>query len=79
MQESHIEEGKKDLNFSEYGNYSKRKQESKLKSMAKQIKSGEMPLNSYTMIHKDAMLSIENKKLLLNWIEKIQDSLEQNY
>lgn len=77
--EQHIMDGKKDLNFSEFGNYSKRKQESKFKSMIKQVQSGEMPLDSYTMIHKNAKLSDEKKKVLIGWIKKIQDSLSTDY
>lgn len=73
--ENHINEGKKDLNFSEFGNYAVRKQQSKLKSIVKQIKSGEMPLPSYTLIHKNAILSKTKKEILINCIEKIQDSL----
>lgn len=77
--ENHIKDGKKDLNFSEFGNYSKRKQESKFKSMIKQVQSGEMPLDSYTMIHKNAKLSDQKKKVLIGWIKKIQDSLSTDY
>jgi hypothetical protein len=73
--DDHIKEGKKELNFSEYGNYSKRKQLGKLKGMAKEIKSGDMPLSSYTLIHRYAILSPEDKQILLTWIEKTRDSL----
>lgn len=44
------------------GNYSARKQNNKLDRIAKQIKSNEMPLSSYTMIHKNATLSATQKK-----------------
>jgi uncharacterized membrane protein len=76
--DGHIKEGKENLNFSEYGSYSKRKQRNKLDRMIKQIKSDEMPLASYTMMHKDAVLSNENKRVLLNWIEKKSDSISAN-
>jgi hypothetical protein len=69
--EEHIKEGKKDLNFSEFGNYSKRKQESKLKAMGKQIKSDEMPLSSYTLIHRNAILTTTEKEELINWINEV--------
>ncbi|MFT7396756.1 MAG: hypothetical protein ACI96G_001521, partial [Flavobacterium sp.] len=41
--DSHINEGKENLNFSEYGTYSRRKQRSKLDRIIKQIQSDEMP------------------------------------
>ena len=70
--ESHIEEGKENLNFSEWGSYSKRKQNSKLYRIGKQIKSNEMPLASYTLIHKNAILTPTQKEEVINWINKIQ-------
>jgi hypothetical protein len=77
--ESHIREGKEELNFSEYGNYSQRKQNSKLKAISKQIKLNEMPLASYTLIHKNAILSSSQKQEVMNWIEKTSDSLSSKY
>jgi hypothetical protein len=73
--ESHIKEGKENLNFNEWGNYSNRKQNNKLDRIAKQIESNEMPLSSYTMIHKNATLSATQKKEIINWISQLKDSL----
>ena len=73
--DNHISEGKENLNFSEFDNYSKRKQGNKLSEMIKQIKADEMPLASYAIIHKNAILTQENKKILLDWIEKTKDSI----
>jgi hypothetical protein len=73
--ESHIAAGKENLNFNEWGNYSGRKQNNKLDRIAKQIKSNEMPLSSYTMIHKNATLSATQKKEIINWISQLKDSL----
>lgn len=73
--DDHIKEGKENLNFSEFGNYSKRKQENKLERIIKQVESDEMPLSSYTLIHRNAILTKENKALLINWIEKRRDSI----
>jgi hypothetical protein len=72
---NHINEGKEDLNFNEYGNYSKRKQLSKLKAMNEEIKENEMPLASYTLIHKNAILTTSQKQEVINWIQKTRDSL----
>ncbi|WP_426095991.1 heme-binding domain-containing protein [Flavobacterium sp. DSR2-3-3] len=73
--EEHIKDGKKDLNFNEFGRYSKRKQENKLEAIIKQIKSDEMPLASYTLIHKNAILTPTQKEEIINWIIKTKDSL----
>ena len=61
MLNNHIQNGKKDLNFSDFGSYSLRRQQSKLKSIASQINDGEMPLSSYTWMHKmHALLKMKN-------------------
>ena len=76
IMERHIRNGKKDLNFSEFGNYSKRRQESKFESIIKQVKSGEMPLASYTILHKDSKLTSMQKETVINWIDSILRSYE---
>lgn len=75
LMESHIAAGKENLNFNEWGNYSSRKQNNKLDRIAKQIQSNEMPLASYTLIHKNATLSATQKKEVLDWINKTKDSI----
>lgn len=67
--EDHIAQAKKELNLSEFGNYSPRRQRSKLKAMASQIEDGDMPLASYTLIHRDADLSDQERKILKAWID----------
>src|SRR5687767_837894 len=64
--ERHIRNAKKELNFSEFGNYSKRRQESKLEGISKQVKSGEMPLASYTWLHKNSKLTQQQKEMIIN-------------
>ncbi len=77
MLANHIKHGKKDLNFSDFGSYPARKQQSKLKAIASQIKDGEMPLYSYTIIHKNARLSKEEKSLIIDWAQNAKDSLDK--
>jgi hypothetical protein len=73
--DGHIKEGKENLNFSEFGTYSKRKQSSKLEAVSKQVKSDEMPLASYTLIHGKAVLATSQKEDLINWANNLKDSL----
>ncbi|WP_417364089.1 heme-binding domain-containing protein [Galbibacter sp.] len=73
--EDHIKEGKAEFNFNEWHNYSDRRKNSKLRSIIKQIENGEMPLDSYTLIHKDAILSENDKKVVIDFIIKLKDSL----
>ena len=76
IMENHIKKGKADLNFSEFGSYSKRKQENKLDRIVKQINADEMPLASYTMIHKDAILNTTQKEQIIMWINSTQNNNE---
>lgn len=72
----HIKEGKAALNFDEFGSYSKRRQLSKLKSIAGSVKDGSMPITSYTWMHPNAKLSAENKALIIDWATRTRDSLQ---
>jgi hypothetical protein len=75
----HITEGKRGLNFDEYTNRSIRYQYNKLEEVQKQIKEGEMPLDSYNWIHKDAVLSEQEKNTLINWAESIRNAIKAKY
>ena len=73
--EDHIKEGKAELNFNEWDSLSSRRKSSKLRSIIKQIESGEMPLDSYTLIHKDAKFSEAEAEELISFITQLKDSL----
>ena len=74
--EDHIQEGKDELNFNEWAEYSDRRKNSKLRSIISQIEEDKMPLDSYTLIHRDAILSDEDKTLIVDFITALKDSLE---
>jgi hypothetical protein len=73
--ENHIQEGKSELNFNEWANYSDRRKKSKLKSIISQIKNDKMPIFSYTLIHRNAKLSEKEKITITEWLLKLRDSL----
>lgn len=73
--ENHIKKGKKELNFSSIGSYSNRRLKSKLKSIKSQVRDNEMPLSSYTLIHRNAKLTERDKELIMEWASKLLDSL----
>jgi hypothetical protein len=72
---SHIKDGKEELNFSEFGQYSIRRQRSKLFAITKSIEDGTMPLRSYTLVHSHSRLTAHEKALLINWANQAKDSL----
>ena len=73
--ENHIKDGKEELNFNEWDTYSNRRKNSKLKSIISQVKDDEMPLASYTLIHKDAKLSKSEKTLIIDYIKNLKENL----
>ena len=64
---NHIDDGKKSLNFSDLSSFSKKKLDHRMKDIAEQVDSREMPLNSYTIIHRYAILDSGQVLLIKNW------------
>ena len=66
----HIREGKSHLNFSEWENYSNREKIGLLEEIKDEVGSGNMPLKSYLLIHRDAKLNSEESSTLIKWAEQ---------
>lgn len=75
----HVQEGKHELNFNEFGTYPVRKQYHKLEEVTEQVKEGEMPLSSYTLIHTDAKLIDQEKATLTDWVNSIRATMKAKY
>ena len=75
----HVNDGKKHINYDEYTNKSLRYQYHKMEETIEMIKEGEMPLDSYTWVHKDAKLSDEEKVKLTSWAETVMKDMESKY
>ena len=75
----HINEGKEELNFDEFASYSPRKKYHKLKELEELVNEGEMPLSSYTLMHKDAVLSAQQKETLISWSKSVRAEMETQY
>ncbi|MCC4227426.1 MULTISPECIES: heme-binding domain-containing protein [Flavobacteriaceae] len=73
--EDHIKNGKAELNFNEWGDYSDRRKNSKLRSIISQIEDDEMPLDSYTFIHWDAKFSKSEKKEIIKYMTQLKNKL----
>lgn len=76
---NHIKDGKRHLNFSEFLSYRIAKQYHKLEEVEETVEEGEMPLSSYTIIHRDAKLTEAQKRLLIEWSRSVRDSLKATY
>ena len=75
----HIKKGKKGMNLDEYTNKRLRYQYHKMEEVIEMVKEGKMPLNSYTWMHKDAILSQDEKNILINWANSVMDTMKAKY
>ncbi len=71
LMDKHIREGKAELNFSEFGNYSDRMKRNKMQSIGSQVEDGEMPLPSYLMMHDEAKISNSDKEGLAVFLNNL--------
>jgi hypothetical protein len=65
----HVNEGKEELNFSEFTTYSKKRQHHKFEEIKEAVTDGWMPLDSYKWIHKDAILTKEQSAAIAKWCD----------
>ena len=75
----HIIEGKKELNFSTFSSSPTARRYKKFKEIGEQVKTGEMPLKSYTLIHRDAILTPEEKLEIETWAANSMKEMEGSY
>lgn len=71
----HVREGKRELNFSEFGAYPAKRAARKLAAIGKEVGRGGMPLASYTWMHPAARLTPEQRKTLVDWAQALHDKI----
>ncbi len=67
--QGHIDDGRKELNFSLFNTYSDGKKSTKLGDICEEVKAHLMPLPSYLWIHRDAVLSESDRRAICDWAE----------
>ena len=73
----HIEEGRRELNFSDWLSYSLKRKLRKLNEVVEEVEKGEMPLKEYVLLHPGSDLSEEEKTTLITWAKMEIDSLKK--
>lgn len=71
----HVSEGKRELNFSIAKTYSRKKLNHKLDEIREQVEEQEMPLSSYTLVHKHARLDATQVAVLMEWVKNAKAEL----
>ncbi len=67
---ANVKNGRKALNFSNYSNIDKEIKTKRLERAIKTINNGLMPPPDYILLHKEAILSDEDKKIIVDWFKK---------
>ena len=73
----HVNEGRKNLNLSEWGKLDKDRQDKKLRQICDEVEDGAMPLPSYLPMHPKAKLSEQDKKTLCDWTAAERERLSR--
>lgn len=71
----HVNDGRKHLSLSEWSTYTLKRQAHKLEEIVEQIEQGEMPLKSYLILHPAAVLSKEDRELLVEWAKAEREKI----
>jgi hypothetical protein len=65
----HIKDGKRAINFSDLSVFTKKKLDHRIGDIAETVEKKEMPLSTYTFIHRYAILDSGQIKLIKDWTE----------
>ncbi len=65
--QKHVDDAKKELNFSEFGTYTEKRAKHKFEEIGDEVSEGEMPLKTYAIMHTEARLTPEQTKALNDW------------
>jgi hypothetical protein len=74
---SHVNKGRKALNFSEWENIEEWKKVQRLKRAITTVNNGMMALPSYVSVHDDAKLNKDEKEILSRWFEEQLELIKQ--
>lgn len=73
----HVEEGKAELNFSEWETLSKKDKAKKGDEILEALEEGEMPLSDYILLHPNAKISKEELEVLKNWLQGLEEDFQK--
>ena len=71
--EYHVEEGRKNANFSRWKKYDKDQKAAIVQNSIEVLESNSMPLKSYVAKHPEANLTKKDRRLLIEWFENFNN------
>jgi hypothetical protein len=72
---SHVNDGRRELNLSDWKTMSARKQAHKLEEVCDQVKQGDMPLKTYLPLHPAAKLTDADRQRLCQWSGELRGQI----
>jgi len=75
---NHVNDGRRNLNLSEWGKLAPDRQDRKLRQLCDEVQDGQMPLSSYLPMHPVAKLSDQDKKVLCDWTDAERQRLSSS-
>jgi hypothetical protein len=74
----HVEEGKSELNFSEFKTYPEKRALHKLEEIGEMIDENAMPLKSYLWLHPETEVTAVDKEAIHGWLRSLPIPLKEN-
>lgn len=75
---SHVNDGRKAFNFSNYAKIDNETKRARFKKAIKTIKNERMPLPDYLTFHKESRMTKDDKKTLISWFDKKLEELPKS-
>ena len=75
MVNQHVVDGKKELNFSDWGEMDEYDRFGAIEDIRQELEQNTMPLKPYIIMHKEAKLSDEERAAVFAWLDKKGDEL----
>jgi uncharacterized membrane protein len=70
-----VKQARKEVNLSLWETYNDKRKKRKLEEMCEQVREGEMPDSKYTLIHRNARLTPEDRAAICAWTDALSKSL----
>lgn len=76
---NHIKDGKRHFNLDDFAGRRIAYQYKKMDDCIEQLKRDDMPLGSYTWIHRYAILTPADKQTLIDWCDGVKSEIKSKY
>lgn len=72
----HVEEGKNELNFSDFAAFNTRFKSHKMDEVMDEVGEKNMPLKSYLIVHTESRLTDAQRKAIVKWADEVRNIIK---